>query len=169
MKRVDSTNHAPSARRRRSILGAALATCAVASTGAWLPVHRALAEGATDRHVPVYRNPGCGCCGAWVTHLRDNGFVVELIERPDVIPDKRRFGVPEALYSCHTARVAGYTVEGHVPAADIERLIAERPDAAGLAVPGMPHGSPGMETGRVDPYAVLRFDADGKFSEYNRY
>lgn len=119
--------------------------------------------------VTVYRNPACGCCGAWADHLARNGFVVRIVERADLAADKARFGVPPTLASCHTARVDGYTVEGHVPAADIRRLLAERPPVSGLAVPGMPHGSPGMETGRVDRYQVMTFDGDGNHTVFSQH
>lgn len=121
--------------------------------------------------VTVYMSPECGCCGLWVEHLKANGFAVRTHAVEDVTPYKRKLGVPGRLASCHTAVVGGYTIEGHVPAADIKRLLAQKPKAKGLAVPGMPHGSPGMESGRNDPYDVLLFQADGRttvFRSYNR-
>lgn len=111
----------------------------------------------------VYKSPTCGCCGAWVDHIRQAGFTVEVVEEANVAPRKRALGVPARLGSCHTAVVDGYVIEGHVPAEDIQRLLAERPVTRGLAVPGMPVGSPGMEMGsRADPYEVLLFDENGK-------
>ena len=95
--------------------------------------------------VVVHRDPSCGCCGAWAEHLRRAGFPVKIVETGDINAIKQRLGVPADLISCHTAEVGGYAVEGHVPAGAIRRLLAERPQAAGLAVPGMPIGSPGME------------------------
>ena len=117
----------------------------------------------------VYKDPNCGCCTAWVDHLKANGFSVTVHDVRDRAPHKKKLGVPERLASCHTAVVDGYTIEGHVPASEIKRLLAERPRATGLAVPGMPEGSPGMETGKRDPYDVLLFDKDGKASVYKSY
>lgn len=111
--------------------------------------------------VTVYKEPACGCCGEWVKHMQASGFPVETREVADVTPIRRRYGVPDALSSCHTAFVAGYAIEGHVPAADVERLLRERTKAKGLAVPGMVPGSPGMEQGRPQPYATIVFDERG--------
>jgi hypothetical protein len=119
--------------------------------------------------ITVYKDPDCGCCGAWVDHLKANGFAVEVHEVRDMSPHKQKLSVPKRLASCHTAVVGGYTIEGHVPAAEIRRLLAERPRAKGLAVPGMPQGSPGMETGKLDPYDVLLFTSGGKASVYRSY
>ncbi len=127
----------------------------------------ALALGA--ERITVYKDPDCGCCGAWVEHLKTNGFSVTVNDVRDMTPHKKRLGVPERLGSCHTAVVAGYTIEGHVPASDIKRLLTERPRGKGLAVPGMPQGSPGMETGKFDRYDVLLFDGNGKTAVYNTY
>ena len=106
-------------------------------------------------------DPGCGCCGAWVEHLRHAGFATTVVETRDLDAVKRRLGVPAELASCHTAEVQGYVVEGHVPAAAIRRLLTERPQAAGLAVPGMPAGSPGMEGGTPETYEVVLFGPQG--------
>ncbi len=108
--------------------------------------------------VTVYKEPACGCCGEWVKHMRASGFRVETREVADVTPVRRKFGVPDGLSSCHTAIVGGYAIEGHVPAADIKRLLREKINARGLAVPGMVDGSPGMEQGRPKPYATIVFD-----------
>lgn len=128
------------------------------------------AEGELSIH--VVKDPGCPCCNAWIGYLRDNGFAVSFEERSidDLAAFKRQQGIPDTLVSCHTATVGGYTIEGHVPAADICRLLAEAPDAIGLAVPGMPHGSPGMgpESER-DAYDVILIDRDGKATIYTRY
>src|SRR5690606_8067950 len=107
--------------------------------------------------VTVYKSPTCGCCSLWMDHLEENGFRVEGVDVEDTRPIKQQYGIPEGLASCHTAVVDGYVVEGHVPAEDIHRLLEERPEAGGLAVPGMPIGSPGMEVpdGRTEPYEVL--------------
>ena len=102
-------------------------------------------------------------------HLRASGFRVNPVDVSDPGVYRKRFGMPEALASCHTAQVEGYVIEGHVPAAEIRRLLEERPHARGLAVPGMPAGSPGMESGRKEPYDVMLVGADGKSSVYARY
>ncbi|WP_245932524.1 DUF411 domain-containing protein [Isoalcanivorax indicus] len=120
--------------------------------------------------ITVWQSPTCGCCGDWVAHLEENGFTVQTLLRHNVPMIKYRLGLPPDMASCHTAMVEGYIIEGHVPAADIKRLLTEQPFARGLAVPGMPVGSPGMEMdGRVDDYAVLLFDADGETQVFNRY
>lgn len=109
----------------------------------------------------MHKDPNCGCCTAWADHMEAAGFAVESIDSHDMRRVKIEHGLTPELASCHTATVEGYVIEGHVPAADIRRLLEERPDVAGLAVPGMPHGSPGMETGRVDDYAVFSWQRDG--------
>lgn len=127
------------------------------------------APAAVSDSVVVYKSPTCGCCERWVEHMRASGFRVVTHDMPDVTPIKERHGIGEALASCHTALVGGYVLEGHVPAADVRRLLRERPAIIGLAVPGMPAGSPGMETGRVDRYDVLevrRGAAPGVFTRY---
>lgn len=111
--------------------------------------------------VTVYMSPTCGCCGEWVKHMRASGFRVESRDVADVTPIRRKYGVPDEFSSCHTAIVAGYAIEGHVPAADIKRLLRERTNAKGLAVPGMVVGSPGMEQGPPQPYATIAFDERG--------
>lgn len=116
--------------------------------------------------VTVYKSPTCGCCGKWVEHLEDHGFTVEVVDMPDLRGLKAKHGIGPALASCHTAFIDDYLVEGHVPADLIERLLVERPAVAGLAVPGMPVGSPGMEGPRRAPYEVLAFDAQGNTEVY---
>ena len=113
--------------------------------------------------VTVYRSPTCGCCKAWEDHLRENGYTVESVEMMTVDGVKDEHAVPRPLRSCHTAIVDGYVVEGHVPAADIARLLEERPDIHGLAVPGMPAGSPGMaQPGQSGPpFEVFAFSEGG--------
>ena len=111
----------------------------------------------------VYKSPTCGCCSLWGRHLEAEGFEVVSVDRTDMASVKDSLGVPDDLVSCHTAVVDGYVVEGHVPAASIRRLLDERPDARGLAVPGMPLGSPGMEQGDTrQSYDVLLVDASGE-------
>ena len=121
--------------------------------------------------VVVHKTPTCGCCTAWVEHMRQAGFPLEVRNENDVEPLKRRVGVPAGKGSCHTAEVAGYFVEGHVPAADVKRLLVQKPDARGLTVPGMPIGSPGMEMpdGRVQAYAVELVKRDGSTTVFARH
>ena len=118
----------------------------------------------------VTRDPNCGCCSNWVAHVKAAGFAVEVVEIPDLAPLKARLGVPDALASCHAAEIGGYVVEGHVPAEAFRRLLLERPQAAGLAVPGMPLGSPGMEVAgqQPDTYDVVIFSA-GRQNIFARY
>jgi hypothetical protein len=120
--------------------------------------------------IEVAKSPTCGCCTAWIDRLRWAGFQVEIRDMDDVTPFARNLGVPDNLRSCHTGSIGGYAIEGHVPVADIRRLLAERPDAAGIAVPGMPHGSPGMEVNNErEPYDVILFTRDGRRSAFARY
>jgi hypothetical protein len=131
-----------------------LVLCALAGSG---PL------AAAGEEVTLYKDPNCGCCSKWAEHMRANGFTVKEIATGDMSTVKREAGVPQALGSCHTARVGGYVIEGHVPAADVKRLLADKPKVAGLAAPGMPMGSPGMEgPSPADPYDVVSFDAQGK-------
>ena len=138
------------------------ATCAAALA----PVG---AQAAPVAKLLVHRSPTCGCCGAWVERLRTAGYSVEVVNEANMDPIKARLGVPAALASCHTAEIDGYVIEGHVPAEAIERLLKERPKTIGLAAPGMPAGSPGMETGgESEPYMLYLFDASGS-REFGRY
>jgi len=118
--------------------------------------------------VRVYKSPTCGCCTKWIRHLERSGFEVEATDVRDVRPIKRSNGLPRGLDSCHTAFVGPYLIEGHVPAADIERLLEEAPEVAGLAVPEMPIGSPGMEGPNPVAYEVLAFDGDGETYVFSR-
>ncbi|WP_416560277.1 DUF411 domain-containing protein [Limnohabitans sp. yimb22184] len=132
--------------------------------------HRsALAQATT---VQVWKDPNCGCCHLWVEHLQATGFKVEVRDVGNTAA-RKRLGMPEKLGSCHTAMVGGYVIEGHVPAAEIHRLLKERPVALGLSVPGMPIGSPGMDgpeyKGRKDAYDVLLVQKDGSSKSYQRY
>lgn len=134
----------------------------------------ATSSAATPAHLPlirVHKSPSCGCCGVWVDHVRAAGFPVEVHDTEDMMTVKDRLGVPEPMMSCHTAEVDGYFVEGHVPAEDIKRLLAEKPKARGIAVPGMPLGSPGMEMpdGRTQPYEVALVGGDGTTGTFSRH
>ena len=115
----------------------------------------------------VYKSPTCGCCKKWVSHMRENGFSVEVHEQHDVTLKKDEFGIPRRLRSCHTAKVGEYVIEGHMPADVVKRLLEEQPAVAGLAVPGMPMGSPGMEGVRKDPYHIVSFEKNGQLRIYD--
>ena len=127
------------------------------------------ARAQTPPVIEVYKSASCGCCSEWVKHLRANGFEVRAHDVEEPALYRRKLGVPERLGSCHTAKVGGYAIEGHVPAREIRRLLAERPKARGLAVPAMPLGSPGMEGPRRDPYDVLLIDARGETKVFASY
>jgi hypothetical protein len=122
--------------------------------------------------IEVWKSPTCGCCGKWVEHLKQNGFAVTAKNTSPAMLDriKRQAGIEENLASCHTGLIDGYAIEGHVPAADIKRLLDERPDAIGLTVPNMPIGSPGMEqpNGEAEPYDVLLVKKDGSTEVFAR-
>lgn len=119
--------------------------------------------------VQVYKSPSCGCCGKWVEHMKANGFNVLTHDTENVAEHKARLGVPVAMGSCHTAEVNGYLVEGHVPASDVKRLLAEKPSAKGLVSPGMPQSAPGMDDARKIPYEILLVARDGKTTTYARH
>lgn len=133
-----------------------LAIALIATLGAGFATLAAAGE-----TVDVYKSPNCGCCGKWIDHLTAAGFTVRAHNVSDVPAARRQLGMPERLGSCHTAKVGGYVVEGHVPAADIQRLLKEKPKALGLAVPGMPPGSPGMEGPPPARYNTLLVQAEG--------
>jgi hypothetical protein len=131
------------------------------------------AESAAQPLVTVYKSPTCGCCEDWITHMEESGYVVEAHDTNDLVSVKSENHVPSQLQSCHTAIIDGYVIEGHVPAEDINQLLAERPDVTGLAVPGMPVGSPGMEVDGYDaqPFDVIAFDQAGDvqvFASHNQ-
>lgn len=121
--------------------------------------------------VEVFKSPTCGCCSNWVEHMRANGFVVRTTNLNDISEIKKSRGVPLEVQSCHTALVNGYVVEGHVPAADVQRMLKEKPAIVGIAVGGMPIGSPGMETPYVkaEPYNVMSFDKRGATRVYAKH
>ena len=146
--------------RRRSLLTCALT---LALPTAWA---------ANQPAIEVWKDPNCGCCKDWVAHLEKSGFKVKVKQSGNEVV-RARLGMPKQLGSCHTALVAGYAIEGHVPASDIQRLLREKPVAVGLSVPGMPVGSPGMDGpiygGRRDPYDVLLVSKDGSSRVYQGY
>ncbi|OQW39361.1 MAG: CopG family transcriptional regulator [Proteobacteria bacterium SG_bin4] len=129
-------------------------------------------QAAATTTVEVYKSPTCGCCAKWVDHMRDHGFTVKThdVGNKEI---RKKSGLSESVGSCHTALVNGYAIEGHVPAPDIIRLLKEKPKAIGLSVPDMPHGTPGMEGARSDPYNVLliteRDQSRKDATIYNRY
>ncbi len=153
---------------RRAIV--AMPTLVLGAFVAGLP--RGVAAQASTPSVEVWKSPTCGCCKDWVRYMQDNGFRVTVNDSGNTNA-RARVGIPQKLGSCHTAVVAGYAIEGHVPAGDIRRLLSEKPNAIGLAVPGMPIGSPGMDgaeyRGRKDAYDVLLVQHDGTTSVYRRY
>jgi hypothetical protein len=117
----------------------------------------------------VHHDPGCGCCRQWVAHIRAAGFDATIVDEADMDAVKQRLRVPDALASCHTAEIGGYVIEGHVPASAVARLLKERPTAIGLSAPGMPEGSPGMETGAPPKaFQVVLFGPSG-VTLYGRY
>ena len=111
--------------------------------------------------VDMYKSPYCGCCGKWAEHMTKAGFTVKAHEVEDVPAVRKKLGMPDKLGSCHTAKVGNYLLEGHVPADDVKRLLKEKPKALGLAVPGMPAGSPGMDVPNSPPYDTLLVQKDG--------
>jgi hypothetical protein len=124
---------------------------------------------ATSPVVVFYRNPGCGCCEAWSKLMAEAGMPVEMRDSDDLNAFQEGRNIPADLRGCHAGMIGGFAVSGHVPPADIKRLLAEKPDAVGLAVPGMPAGSPGMEGGGQDPYEVVLFHKDGTREVFARY
>ena len=151
--------------RQTFALGAALLALALTTGAAALSVNATPKE----TRITVYKDPGCRCCKNWIEHLVKHGYAVDAKDTPAMAEIKRTLGVPEALTACHTAVVNGYLIEGHVPAADIARLLKEKPKVAGLAVPGMPMGSPGMEGPGQQHYQVLSFDKSGKTKVFASY
>ncbi|MBT3307373.1 MAG: DUF411 domain-containing protein [Alphaproteobacteria bacterium] len=123
---------------------------------------------ASSAEVIVYKSPTCGCCKGWVAHMKKNGHSVKVQDLEDLDQIKKMAGVPEMFQSCHTAMIDGYVVEGHIPANDVARLLKERPKVRGIAVPGMPQGSPGMG-GTPERYDVVQFQIDGSSSVFAKH
>ncbi len=155
-------SNAPTTTVSRGGLIIALSVIAALATGV-IALYRQPVEAAD---IVVYKSQACGCCGKWVDHLKANGFRVGVRERNNLQPIKDKLGVPHRPRSCHTAEIGGYVIEGHVPADVIARLLKERPPIKGLAVPGMPMGSPGMEGPRRDAYDILAFREAGPAMVY---
>lgn len=158
-------NRVSAASRRAFLVGGTASLAALAAGGKL----SAMQGTVTARPMTVYRDPGCGCCVAWANLARRAGYQVTIQNSADMAGVKARLGVPPALASCHTAIVGGYVVEGHVPFAALNRLLTQRPaDIRGIAVPGMPAGSPGMETpdGAREPFDIIAFHRNGRTSRY---
>ena len=152
--------------RRLIALVAALSTVALTAA----TVHEARSEDSAKKPtITVYKDPNCGCCKNWIQYLVKHGYQVNAKDTPDMQGIKKTLGVPADLASCHTAVVSGYLIEGHVSAEDIDRLLAQKPKIAGLAVPGMPGSSPGMDGPRTKPYQVLSFDKNGKTAVFSTH
>jgi hypothetical protein len=149
----------------KSVLGAVAVAAMTVPVGAGLSAQQKAA--AAPIPIKVYKTATCGCCAKWVDHLRANGFVADVTNLTDLKEIKAKYKVPPAAESCHTAIVNGYVVEGHVPASEVHKLLKQRPAALGLAVPGMPMGSPGMEGPGAKPYDVLTIDKAGKLSVFS--
>jgi hypothetical protein len=145
------------------IPSAALAVGLVAATG-----FQAFSAQRSAGTITIQRDPGCGCCLKWVSYLEQAGFTATVTESSEMAAIKKSKGVPDAARSCHTGTIDGYVVEGHVPAADIKRMLKERPAIVGIGVPGMPAGSPGMEvaSGLVQPFDVVAFDKAGRLTVF---
>lgn len=151
-------------------LGALLALLAISSSAAESVWDKEQVSYFGPSNITVYRSPSCGCCKKWVEHLEKHHFTVTDITTENIQTLKQQYGVSPSLASCHTAIIDGYVIEGHVPAADIKRLLIDKPAIAGLAVPAMPVGTPGMEMGgRKDPFYVLQFNKDGQVKPFNAY
>ena len=138
------------------------------------PGLQAMAQGSghtQPRAVQVLKTASCGCCGGWIAHLRSNGYQAAVRDVPLTVLNQEKLaaGIQPDLASCHTARIGGYVIEGHVPARDITRLLRERPAALGLALPGMPLGSPGMDSDTAEPHEVLLVRRDGSTEVFARY
>lgn len=139
---------------------------ATSATSAASAVSVASASSAPLVPIKVYKDPNCGCCKAWIEHLEKNGFKVEVVDMPDLSAVKSKYGVKNELQSCHTGVVGDYTIEGHVPADLILKMLKEKPAIAGLTAPGMPMGSPGMEGAMKENYDILTFDRAGRTTVY---
>jgi hypothetical protein len=145
---------------RRSFITAGAGLLVLGIRGQWITAGAAIS-------ITIYKSRTCGCCAKWVDHVKANGFQTRVHDNEEMDRLKDDLGVPQSVRSCHTAIAGAYLIEGHVPASDIHRLLAERPKIAGLAVPGMPQGSPGMaEPGQEGDYEVLTFLSDGTTARF---
>jgi hypothetical protein len=128
-----------------------------------------ISTAANAAQLTVLKSPYCGCCAKWIEHVKQHGFAVKVVDTEEMAAVKQRLGVPQRLASCHTTMAGGYFIEGHVPAADIKRLLEQKPKATGIAVPGMPGGSPGMEAAAKEPYATIIVRPDGTMGIFARH
>lgn len=144
-----------------------LASCAKGPGASATSDSAAIEQAALVSELTVFRSPTCGCCGKWIEHMESVGFRVKDEITEDMTAVKQQHGVPNNMASCHTTVANGYVIEGHIPAADVAQLLTEKPDVAGIAVPGMPIGSPGMESGDyVEPYTVFSFTETGETTSF---
>jgi hypothetical protein len=146
-------------RTRFAALAAAFIALSLTTAAARIP---GVSTGTKKPTITVYKDPACGCCKNWIAYLQKHGYTVDAKDSPNMSEIKHSLGVPDGLTACHTAVVNGYLIEGHVPAEDIDRLLSQKPTVAGIGVPGMPMGSPGMDGGVKQHYQVLSFDRKGK-------
>lgn len=159
----------PPTRQGASLVLRTLAlVCAILAGATWYS-ESARSDADLAPRVEVFKSPTCGCCTKWADHLETNGFRVQSTDVTNLSEIKRRHGVPQHSQACHTAVVDGYVIEGHVPASDIKRLLRERPAVRGLVAPGMPLGSPGMESRTPHPYSVYSFDEAGRRTLFSRH
>lgn len=154
---------------RRNWLVSTLALAAASPMAA----SSAMAKGTLQtgpRQITIYKTPWCGCCDGWVSHMREAGYVTQVRVLQDLAPIRAEHGIPDRLASCHTGVIGGYAIEGHVPAADVARLLRERPEGArALSAPGMPAGSPGMEAAGHQPYVTWLIDGEGQARVFGRH
>jgi hypothetical protein len=144
--------------------------CVAVSTGSVVAQRgQRASRPAAARHLTVYKNATCGCCAKWIDYMKAHGFTATVTDMPDVAPIKEKNGVPSSLKSCHTALIGNYVIEGHVPVEDVQKMLREKPAIAGLAAPGMPAGSPGMDVPNSPPFDVMSFDKAGNSSVYARH
>ena len=176
MNRPSSPVRSSKFRSKLAIFGVGLAIAGLTITGCTAAnetsssstaVSVADAQAVLANELTVYRSPTCGCCGTWIEHAEAAGFTVKDEVTEDMAAIKAQYGVPQNLTSCHTTVVGDYVIEGHIPVEDVQRLLVEQPDIAGIAVPGMPIGSPGMESGDyVEPYTVFSFTESGETATF---
>jgi hypothetical protein len=154
----------------RSIGHRSLLLLVVAVLSAWAGTVWTAAQSTPKPQMTVYKSPTCGCCSKWIAHMQANGFVVKAVDVDDIDAVKREHGVPADATSCHTGIVNGYVVEGHVPADAVQKMLKDKPSIAGIAVPGMPMGSPGMEVpgGQKEAFNVVSFDKAGRIAVYQK-
>ena len=157
------------AKLKRIVTNGRIIWLALAILAIMISLYTLQMSSANARDITVYKSPTCGCGNKWISHLEENNFKVTAHDRSDMSAVKQQFRIKPTQQSCHTALINGYTIEGHVPAADIKRLLTEKPNIRGLSVPGMPMGSPGMEGPRKNAYQVLAIDRQGNTSVFTQH